>query len=122
MSINILIVDDSGVMRAMIKKTLKMAGVETNEIHEAQDGRQGLEVLGKQQVDLVISDINMPVMDGHEMIRHMKETDEYSRIPIIVISTEGSETRIERFTQAGVGFIRKPFSPEQVTEVLNTIL
>jgi two-component system, chemotaxis family, chemotaxis protein CheY len=122
MSLNILIVDDSGVMRSMIKKTLKMAGVEATEIHEAPDGRQGLEVLGREQIDLVISDINMPVMDGEEMIRHMKEADAYSQIPIVVISTEGSETRIKRFTQAGVGFIRKPFSPEQVNEVLNTIL
>ncbi len=122
MPLNILIVDDSAVMRAMIKKTLKMTGIEMNETHEAPDGRKALEILSRQQVDIVISDINMPVMDGEEMIRHMKETDAYSQIPIIVISTEGSETRIKRLIQSGVDFIKKPFSPEKVNEVLNNIL
>ena len=122
MAINILIVDDSGVMRAMIKKTLGMSGIPIGEIYQAENGQIGLEELGKQWVDLVIADINMPVMNGEEMIRHMKENVEFADIPIIVVSTEGSETRIDRLEQKGVKFIRKPFSPEMISETVNQLI
>ena len=122
MALNILIVDDSGVMRAMIKKTLGMSGIPIGEIIQAENGQKGLEELGKQWVDLVIADINMPVMNGEEMIRQMKESREFADIPIIVVSTEGSETRIDRLEQKGVKFIRKPFSPEIVSETINQLI
>ena len=121
MALNILIVDDSGVMRAMIKKTLGMTGIPIGEIFQAENGQKGLEELGKQWVDLVIADINMPVMNGEEMIRHMKDTQEFADIPIIVVSTEGSETRIDRLEEKGVKFIRKPFSPEIVSDTINQL-
>ena len=109
MALNILIVDDSSVMRSMIKKTLGMTDIPIGDIHEAENGKQGLDMLGHQWMDLVIADINMPVMNGEEMIQHMKDNLEFADIPIIVISTEGSETRIERLEKKGVRFIRKPF-------------
>jgi two-component system, chemotaxis family, chemotaxis protein CheY len=122
MALNILIVDDSAVMRAMIKKTLKMTEIPLGDIYEAGDGRQGLDELGRQWVDLVIADINMPVMNGEEMIHNMKENVEFADIPIIVISTEGSETRIERLEKRGVRFIRKPFSPELINTAISELI
>jgi two-component system, chemotaxis family, chemotaxis protein CheY len=122
MALKILIVDDSGVMRAMIKKTLLMTEIPIDEIFEASDGRQGLEILNRQWVDLVIADINMPVMNGEEMISHMKERIEFADIPIIVVSTEGSETRIDRLQEKGLKFIRKPFSPEKISDTVNALI
>ncbi len=112
MALNILIVDDSSVMRSMIQKTLKIAQIPTGEIVQAGDGKEGLEKLKNHWVDLVLVDINMPVMNGEEMIGHMKADPEMRDIPIIVVSTEGSVTRIERLKRLGIHFIQKPFSPE----------
>ena len=112
MALNILIVDDSSVMRSMIQKTLKIAQIPIGEIVQAADGKEGLEKLKNHWVDLVLVDINMPVMNGEEMIGHMKEDPEMRDIPIIVVSTEGSVTRIERLKSLGIHFIQKPFSPE----------
>ena len=122
MALNVLIVDDSSVMRAMIKKTLKMTGIEFGEFYEAADGQQGIEQLRNQWIDLVLADINMPVMNGEEMINHMKDDLELKDIPVVVISTEGSETRIERLKQKGVSFIRKPFEPEIISDVISELI
>ena len=122
MALHILIVDDSSVMRAMIKKTIKMTQIPISEIYEAEDGKKGLETIEKQWIDLVFADINKPVMNGEEMIRHMKQNVDLDDIPIIVISTEGSETRIQRLKQNGVRFIHKPFSPEMITDVVNELI
>ena len=122
MALNVLIVDDSGVMRAMIKKTLQMTDIDFGEVHEAQDGRKGLELLKSQWIDLVLADINMPVMNGEIMINEMKADMALKDIPIVVISTEGSETRIERLKEKGVIFVRKPFTPEVISDVINEII
>ncbi len=116
MALNILIVDDSGVMRAMVKKTLQMTGLPIGEMHEAGNGREGLDALRQHWVDLVVLDINMPVMNGEEMIDHMQEQPEMQDTPVLVISTEGSVTRIERLRQKGARFLQKPFSPEQIRD------
>jgi len=121
-AINILIVDDSGVMRAMILKTLRMAGVPLGDIHQAGNGKEGLDILADQWIDLAIVDINMPVMSGEEMIDRMKEDPEMKEVPVIVISTEGSKVRIERFAQMGVSFIHKPFTAEIVRDTINRSL
>ena len=99
-----------------------MTDLEFGELHEAADGQQGLEKLKSEWVDLVLADINMPVMNGEEMINQMKEDLELKDIPIVVISTEGSETRIERLKQKGVEFIRKPFSPEIISDVISQLI
>ena len=122
MGINILIVDDSSVMRSMISKTVQLSGVNLNDIHQAANGKEGLEGLDQNWIDLVIADINMPEMDGEEMIDHILEHPEHCKIPIIVISTEGSQTRIERLRKKGAVFIQKPFTPEKVRDVLRQIL
>jgi len=121
MALNVLIVDDSKVMRAMILKTMKMAGLPLGEIYQAANGQEGLDALGENWIDLVIVDINMPVMNGEEMIDHMRSNPEYADTPIVVISTEGSETRIERLRERGAHFIHKPFTPETIRDTIQEI-
>ena len=96
MPINVLVVDDSGVMRSMIIKSIRMSGLVLGDVYEAANGQEGLEKLKSNPVDLVVADINMPVMDGEEMIDRMKADSDTLAIPVVVISTEGSEERQER--------------------------
>lgn len=112
MALNVLIVDDSAVMRTMVLKVLKMSGVPLGEVYEAADGKQGLDTLDRNWVDLVIVDINMPVMTGVEMIEHVRANPSLHDLPIVVVSTEGSESRIGRLAEQGVRFVHKPFTPE----------
>ncbi len=119
---DILIVDDSAVMRAMILKSFRMTGLEIGDVFEAENGQKGLAQLSSHSVDLVVADINMPVMDGVEMIRRMKAADETASIPILVISTEGSETRWKQLEEMGAAFIQKPFSPEKIRDTIQTIM
>ena len=121
MSLNVLVVDDSSVTRAMIIKTLRMAGVPLGEIYQAGDGREGLAVLQEQWIDLALVDINMPVMNGEEMIEQVRANPAWADLPIVVISTEGSQTRIEHLEQRGAKFVHKPFAPEIIREVVREI-
>ena len=121
MSLNILVVDDSSVMRTMIKRTLDMCDLGIGEIYEASNGQEGLDCLDQNWVDLVLIDINMPVMTGNEMIARMRDNPDHKETPVIVVSTEGSETVIERLEQQGIKFIHKPFSPETVREIMKEI-
>ena len=118
MALNILVVDDSAVMRKMIIKTMGMCGIPMGEIKQAANGREGLEELGKTWIDIVILDINMPVMNGEEMIDEMQQDPEIKDIPVVVISTEGSSTRIERLKEKGARFIQKPFTPETIRDTI----
>lgn len=121
MALNVLVVDDSGVMRSMIMRTLEMSGIDIGEIHQAGNGREALEVLDGHWVDMALVDINMPVMNGEELIEAIRARPAIADLPIIVISTEGSQTRIERLQQRGVAFIHKPFTPETIHELVQTV-
>ncbi len=121
MSLNILIVDDSAVMRGMILKSLQMSGVPLGEVHQAGNGQEGLDCMNDNWIDLIFADLNMPVMKGEEMIDKMREAPDKEDIPIIVISTEGSETRIERLKQKGISFIHKPFTPEIIRDTIHDL-
>ena len=112
MTFNVLVVDDSAVMRAMIIKTLQLSGLSLGEIYQAAHGQEGLRMLGDNWIDLLLVDINMPVMDGEEMIRRIRADQEMADLAIIVVSTESSETRIRKFSEYEVGFVHKPFTPE----------
>jgi two-component system, chemotaxis family, chemotaxis protein CheY len=112
MPLTVLVVDDSSVMRTMVIRALRMSGLQLNEIHQAADGLQALEILGKHWVDLALVDLNMPNMNGIELIDRVRQTSEIADLPIIVISTESSTTRIEMLKQKGVNFVHKPFSAE----------
>jgi two-component system, chemotaxis family, chemotaxis protein CheY len=121
MSLNVLVVDDSACMRAMIVKTLRMTGLPLGEVHEAANGQEGLAALREHWLDLVLVDINMPVMNGEEMLEQMRADTELRDLPVIVVSTEGSQTRIERLEQKGARFIHKPFAAETVREVVEQV-
>lgn len=118
MSISILVVDDSAVMRSMVIKTLRLVGSDIDQIYQAENGREGLKVLEENWVDLVIADINMPVMNGLEMIDEIQSDNSWQNLPIVVISTEGSQTRIDSLNEIGVEFVHKPFTPEAIRNVL----
>lgn len=120
---NILIVDDSRTTRAVISKTLNIAGVPINELYEAENGKIALDILEKKWIDLVLADINMPEMDGVEMVDRMSKDRLLRTIPVVVVSTEGSQTRIEEMRSKGVkAYIRKPFTPEVIKSIVENIL
>ena len=118
MALNILVVDDSSVMRAMIIKTLRLSQLPLGEVLEAPNGQEALNVLDGKWIDLALVDINMPVMDGEEMIDRLRQNPVTEDLPIIIISTEGSETRKEVLMQKGAGFIHKPFTPETLRDTI----
>jgi len=121
MSLNILIVDDSAVMRAMVAKTLRAAGMPIGQTLEAENGEKGLSVLADNWIDLVFADINMPVMGGEEMIDRIRANPTWTNLPIIIISTEGSKARIESLRAKGTEFVHKPFSPEIVRDIVSSL-
>jgi two-component system chemotaxis response regulator CheY len=118
MKLNILVVDDSSTMRSMIKKTLTLTGLPIGEFWEAGNGQEGLDQVSSHWVDLILVDLNMPVMGGLEMIEKLRLNPEYARIPIVVISTESSQSRITEIISHGIHFIHKPFRPEAVKEII----
>jgi two-component system chemotaxis response regulator CheY len=123
MSIDVLIVDDSVTIRAMIKKALQLCLPELGEVTEAENGISALARLSEKKIDLILTDINMPRMDGARLIEKLKTQPKLVDIPIIVISTDGSRERIVNLEHHGVrGYLHKPFRPEQLKELLSEIL
>ena len=118
MALNILVVDDSSVMRSIIIKTLKLTGLSLGDIWEAENGEKGLRLLQDKWIDLALVDIHMPVMDGNEMISHLRESDQYENLPVIVISSESDPGKIEMIVKQGATFIHKPFKPETLKEAI----
>lgn len=115
--IRTLIVDDSSVMRKIVERALRQAGLEGLVVHEAGSGVEGLEVLKSNPVDLILSDINMPAMDGLEFLRQIRAQNLAEGIPVVMITTESSEEHVKQAIEAGArGYIRKPFTAEQVKE------
>ncbi|HKL19358.1 MAG TPA: response regulator [Halalkalibaculum sp.] len=112
MTINILVVDDSAVMRSMIIKTIKLCGIGIGEIYEAANGREGLEVLKNEWLDLLFVDVNMPVMDGMEMLDRIRENPDTKDLPVLIVSTESNKDRIKIIDRQNAGFVHKPFTPE----------
>ena len=123
MAFNVLVVDDSSTMRAVVKKAIKVSGFTVGSYWEASDGKEALEVLRENWVDLVLTDINMPNMTGLELVAKMKENDLFKSIPVVMVTTEGSETRVRESMDLGAkGYIRKPFSPEDIKKTLSSIM
>jgi two-component system, chemotaxis family, chemotaxis protein CheY len=112
-----LIVDDSTVMRKIVERALRQAGLDSLVVYEAGSGTEGLEVLKTKQVDLILSDINMPLMDGLEFLRQVRAQNLASGVPVVMITTESSEEHVKQAILSGAqGYIRKPFTAEQVKE------
>ena len=111
--IRALIVDDSSVMRKIVERSLRQAGVELEKVVEAANGAEALAALQGNVVDLILCDINMPVMDGLEFVRQVATTETAKGIPIVMITTEGSESHVAQALSAGArGYTRKPFTPD----------
>ena len=116
-SLRILIVDDSSVMRKIVERSLRQAGLEINTVLEAGNGVEALTVLAEQRVDLILCDINMPAMDGLELVKRLAGVENAKGVPVVMITTEGSESHVVQALSAGArGYIRKPFTAEQVKE------
>ncbi len=116
----ILIVDDSSTMRKIIARSLRQAGFEINEIVEAENGQAGLEKLGAVGVGMILTDINMPVMDGLTFIDNLRANPQWEKVPIIVITTEGAESMTKEAIKKGANnLVKKPFTPEQIKEKLS---
>jgi two-component system, chemotaxis family, chemotaxis protein CheY len=123
MAFNILLVDDSLTVRAVIKKTLRLAGVEIGELYEAGNGQEALAVLDAHWIDLVFADLCMPVMDGEELIDQLHAAGSLGNLPVIIVSSAGSEPRIARLLEKGVrDFVHKPFTPERIREVVDQVM
>ena len=123
MAFNVLIVDDSSSMRSVIKKTLKVSGFNVGQFLMAGDGKEALMVLADEWVDLVLTDINMPTMNGMELLAEMKKDEMLKSIPVVMITTEGSEKVKQESIKLGVqGYVKKPFKPEEIKEILNSIM
>ena len=118
-----LIVDDSSVMRKIVERSLRQAGIDLAEVREAGNGAEGLGALSESGVDLILCDINMPVMDGLEFVRSLTTVENAKGVPVVMITTEGSESHVVQALSAGArGYIRKPFTPEQVKEHVLPVL
>lgn len=123
MAFNILIIDDSKIIRSVIKKTLEISGIPVGTILEASNGLEGLTVMRENWVDLVFADLNMPVMNGIEMLDMMAQEKLIQKTPVLICSTEGSKTRIEELFKKGVrAFIRKPITPEILRNVVKEVM
>lgn len=123
MGIKALIIDDSSVMRKIVERSLRQAGIDLSHVLEAGNGQEALTALGSGKVDLILSDINMPVMDGLEFVRRVQSTNLAVGTPIVMITTEGSEANVMEALSLGArGYIRKPFTPEQVKEHVIPVL
>ena len=115
--IRTLIVDDSSVMRKIVERSLRQAGLASLVVLEAGSGTEGLEVLRTRQVDLILTDINMPMMDGLEFLRQLRAQNLAPGVPVVMITTESSEEHVKQAIRSGAqGYIRKPFTAEQVKE------
>jgi two-component system chemotaxis response regulator CheY len=112
-----LIVDDSSVMRKIVERSLRQAGLDPLVVLEAGSGSEALDLLKAQKVDLILTDINMPSMDGLEFLRQLRAQNLAPGVPVVMITTESSMKFVQQAIQAGAqGYIRKPFTAEQVKE------
>lgn len=119
MNYNVLIVDDSPILRAVVKKVVVLAGVDESRIHEASNGVEALEVLENNWIDLVLLDLNMPEMDGEAFARELRKREDLADVGVVVVSTESNKERLDRMKALGVGgFLRKPFEPEDLCKII----
>jgi two-component system chemotaxis response regulator CheY len=121
--LKVLIVDDSSVMRKIVERALRQGGLDIGEVLEAGNGAEALVEVQKGSLDLILSDINMPVMDGLEFLKNLANVPEAKGVPVVMITTEGSEARVvEALSNGAKGYLRKPFTPEQVKERVAPLL
>jgi two-component system chemotaxis response regulator CheY len=117
MDLNVLIVDDSAAIRKILVRVLAQTNLPIKEVHEASDGSEALKILEGNEVSLVLSDINMPNIDGIELLTRIKATAKWKDLSVVMITTEGSQAKVLEAVQLGAkGYVRKPFTAEQIKE------
>jgi two-component system chemotaxis response regulator CheY len=123
MDSDVLVVDDSAAIRKILTRVLRQTGMAIQTIHEAGDGQEALAVMAQHRIDLVLSDINMPKMDGLQLLASLKASSQWRNIPVVMITTEGGETKVAEAVRLGAaGYVRKPFTADQIKEKLVGIL
>lgn len=122
MALNVLIVDDSTVMRCILAKTLRLAGIALGSVYEAADGQKGLDRLSQGGIDLVLADINMPVMSGMEMFEQSRRNPQTAKLPFVFVSSDSSSARVQSVLDQGAGFVHKPLSPEALLETITSVI
>lgn len=116
---DVLIVDDSAAIRKILQRVLRQAEIPLGEVYEAGDGAEALNILKRKTVGLVLSDINMPVMDGLEFLTRVRAEQKWAKLPILMVSTEGAHAKVLEAVERGAsGYVRKPFTAEQIKEKL----
>lgn len=123
MARRLMIVDDSATMRKIIMRTVRMSGLEFDEIQEAANGAEAIEKLGAGAVDIILCDVNMPEMNGEELLKKVRASDVYDDTKFVMVTTESADDLVNRLMEGGAnGFIHKPFTPEQFEELLTTMV
>jgi two-component system chemotaxis response regulator CheY len=123
MAVNVLVVDDSAAIRKILQRVLRQTEMPLGDIFEAGDGAEALDVLNSQQIGLVLSDVNMPNMDGLQLLAEIKRKEALKTIPVVMITTEGSQNKVLEAVGLGAsGYVRKPFTTEQIKEKLTGLV
>jgi two-component system, chemotaxis family, chemotaxis protein CheY len=123
MDSDVLVVDDSAAIRKILTRVLRQTGMAIQTIHEAGDGQDALALMAQHRIDLVLSDINMPKMDGLQLLGALKASPQWHNIPVVMITTEGGETKVADAVRLGAaGYVRKPFTADQIKEELVGLL
>ena len=123
MGLDMLVVDDSPVTRKMVRRALGLCGLDVAEVHEAADGAEALDKLGQHHIDLVLADINMPVMNGLELVERMSRDPDLCGVPVVIVATPMSQDRVEFVLDKGArAYLAKPFRPEALRDVVVQIL
>jgi two-component system chemotaxis response regulator CheY len=120
---DVLVVDDSAAIRKILNRVLRQTGMAIGTIHEAGDGQEALTLLKEHRPHLILTDINMPKMDGLQLLAAIKASEEWRTIPVVMITTEGGETKVAEAVRLGAaGYVRKPFTADQIKEKLVGLL
>ncbi len=123
MPYNVMIVDDSPSMRTFVRRVIDLSGFEVSSCLDAANGVEALELLGEHAIDIILTDINMPRMNGEEFVRKLEEHEKFRLIPVVVVSTDSTHNRIRRMLELGArGYVVKPFSPEMLRNELERVL
>ena len=123
MPVDVLIVDDSAAIRKILQRVLRQTDIPIGDVLEAGDGVEALKALNDRHVHLILSDINMPNMDGLQLLAQLKQNDKWKSVPIVMVNTEGGQGKVIEAVQLGAaGYVRKPFTAEQIKEKLTGLI
>jgi two-component system chemotaxis response regulator CheY len=123
MPVDVLIVDDSAAIRKILQRVLRQTDLPIGDVLEAGDGVEALKALDNRHVHLILSDINMPNMDGLQLLTQLKASEKWKSVPIIMVTTEGGQAKVIEAVQLGAaGYVRKPFTAEQIKEKLTGLI